>query len=157
MKVLVACEESQTVCKAFRDLGHEAYSCDIKKPSGGHPEWHILNDALKTLEGRQDMNIMIDENGVADVYDDTYDIVIHCESEEDQKDARLALKNVRRWIPVTERLPEVSCNSMLGWDKNYRRSCLVQYNGYGFILPTGRYMDIIAWMPLPEPYTEKKE
>lgn len=34
MKVLVACEESQTVCKAFRDLGHEAYSCDIKKPSG---------------------------------------------------------------------------------------------------------------------------
>ena len=51
MKVLVACEESQTVCKAFRDLGHEAYSCDIKKPSGGHPEWHILNDALKTLEG----------------------------------------------------------------------------------------------------------
>lgn len=53
MKVLVACEESQTVCKAFRDLGHEAYSCDIKKPSGGHPEWHILNDALKTLEGGQ--------------------------------------------------------------------------------------------------------
>lgn len=51
MKVLVACEESQTVCKAFRELGHEAYSCDIKKPSGGHPEWHILNDALKTLEG----------------------------------------------------------------------------------------------------------
>ena len=51
MKVLVACEESQTVCKAFRGLGHEAYSCDIKKPSGGHPEWHILNDALKTLEG----------------------------------------------------------------------------------------------------------
>jgi hypothetical protein len=53
MKVLVACEESQTVCKAFRDLGHEAYSCDIKKPSGGHPEWHILNDALKVLEGGQ--------------------------------------------------------------------------------------------------------
>lgn len=51
MKVLVACEESQTVCKAFRDLGHEAYSCDIKKPSGDHPEWHILNDALKVLRG----------------------------------------------------------------------------------------------------------
>lgn len=43
------------------------------------------------------MLVMIDENGVADVYDDTYDIVIHCENEEDQKDARLALKNVRRW------------------------------------------------------------
>lgn len=51
MKVLVACEESQTVCKAFRDLGHEAYSCDIKKPSGGHPEWHILGDALIPLRG----------------------------------------------------------------------------------------------------------
>lgn len=52
------------------------------------------------------MNIIIDENGVADVYDDTYDIVIHCESEEDQKDAKEALKEIRRWIPVTEKLPE---------------------------------------------------
>lgn len=53
MKVLVACEESQEVCKAFRALGHEAYSCDIQDPSGGHPEWHILGDALKTIEGGQ--------------------------------------------------------------------------------------------------------
>lgn len=51
MKVLVACEESQTVCKAFRALGHEAYSCDIQEPSGGHPEWHILGDALKAIDG----------------------------------------------------------------------------------------------------------
>lgn len=51
MKVLVACEESQEVCKAFRALGHEAYSCDIQEPSGGHPEWHILGDALKAIEG----------------------------------------------------------------------------------------------------------
>ena len=51
------------------------------------------------------MLVMIDENGVADVYDDTYDIAIHCESEEDQKEAELALKNARRWIPVAERLP----------------------------------------------------
>ena len=36
MKVLIACEESQEVCKAFRALGHEAYSCDIQEPSGGH-------------------------------------------------------------------------------------------------------------------------
>lgn len=40
-KVLIACEESQTVCEAFRERGHEAYSCDIQEPSGGHPEWHI--------------------------------------------------------------------------------------------------------------------
>ena len=51
MKVLIACEESQEVCKAFRALGHEAYSCDIQEPSGGHPEWHILSDALKAIEG----------------------------------------------------------------------------------------------------------
>lgn len=51
MRVLVACEESQEVCKAFRARGHEAYSCDIQDPSGGHPEWHILGDALKALEG----------------------------------------------------------------------------------------------------------
>ena len=53
MKVLCACEESQVVCIAFRALGHEAYSCDIQEPSGGHPEWHILGDALKTIEGGQ--------------------------------------------------------------------------------------------------------
>lgn len=41
MRVLVACEESQEVCKAFRALGHEAYSCDIEPCSGGRPEWHL--------------------------------------------------------------------------------------------------------------------
>jgi len=46
MRVLVACEESQTVCKAFRERGHEAYSCDIQACSGGHPEWHIMHDAV---------------------------------------------------------------------------------------------------------------
>lgn len=55
-KVLVACEESQTVCKAFRARGFEAYSCDIQEPSGGHPEWHILGDALKAIEGGANRN-----------------------------------------------------------------------------------------------------
>lgn len=50
LKVLVACEESQRVCSAFRQLGHEAYSCDIIEPSGGHPEWHILGDVLPLVE-----------------------------------------------------------------------------------------------------------
>lgn len=49
MKVLVACEESQEVCKAFRELGHEAYSCDIQECSGGHPEWHLKQDVLSLL------------------------------------------------------------------------------------------------------------
>lgn len=51
MKVLVACEESQAVCIAFRARGHDAFSCDIQEPSGGHPEWHILGDALIPLRG----------------------------------------------------------------------------------------------------------
>ena len=54
MKVLIACEESQTVCKAFRAKGHEAYSCDIQMCSGGHPEWHICNDVLDIINGNTD-------------------------------------------------------------------------------------------------------
>lgn len=44
MKILVACEESQAVCIAFRNKGHEAFSCDIQDCSGGYPEWHIKGD-----------------------------------------------------------------------------------------------------------------
>lgn len=51
MKILIACEESQTVCKAMRANGHEAYSADILEPSGGHPEWHILGDVLPIING----------------------------------------------------------------------------------------------------------
>ena len=51
MKVLVACEESQRVCKAFREKGHEAYSCDIVECSGGHNEWHIMQDVIPLLNG----------------------------------------------------------------------------------------------------------
>lgn len=54
MNVLIACEESQEVCKAFRAKGHEAYSCDIQEPSGGHPEWHIMQDVLPLLDGNCD-------------------------------------------------------------------------------------------------------
>lgn len=51
MKVLIACEESQEVCKAFREKGHEAYSCDIEPCSGGHKEWHIQQDVIPLLDG----------------------------------------------------------------------------------------------------------
>ena len=60
MKVLIACEESQAVCKAFREKGHEAYSCDIIECSGGHPEWHIKQDVLSLLDGakNKDKDVM---------------------------------------------------------------------------------------------------
>ena len=57
MRVLIACEESQTVCKAFRALGHEAYSCDIIECSGGHPEWHLQQDVLPLLKIKWDLII----------------------------------------------------------------------------------------------------
>ena len=57
MKVLVACEESQAVCKEFRALGHEAYSCDIVPCSGGHPEWHLQQNVLPLLKEKWDMII----------------------------------------------------------------------------------------------------
>lgn len=57
IKILVACEESQTVCKAFRAKGHEAYSCDIQECSGGHPEWHIKGDVIPLLHPYDYINI----------------------------------------------------------------------------------------------------
>ena len=52
LNILVACEESQTVTKELRKLGHNAYSCDLADCSGGHPEWHIKQDVLPLLNGR---------------------------------------------------------------------------------------------------------
>lgn len=54
MNVLVACEESQRVCTAFREKGHNAFSCDILPCSGGHPEWHIQKDVLKIINPEND-------------------------------------------------------------------------------------------------------
>lgn len=52
MNVLVACEESQRVCMAFREKGHRAFSCDVIECSGDHPEWHIKQDVIPLLNGK---------------------------------------------------------------------------------------------------------
>ena len=57
MKVLIACEESQAVTKAFRALGHEAYSCDILPCSGGHKEWHLQGDVFNYINQGWDLMI----------------------------------------------------------------------------------------------------
>lgn len=72
LKVLVACEESQRVCSAFRRLGHEAYSCDIIEPSGGHPEWHVLGDVLPLVEREREFTTM---DGVTHTVD-KWDLII---------------------------------------------------------------------------------
>ena len=57
MKILLACEESQEVCKRAREAGHEAYSCDIQPCSGGYPEWHLQEDLIPLLKEKWDMII----------------------------------------------------------------------------------------------------
>lgn len=57
MRILIACEESQTVTKAFRKLGHEAYSCDLLPCSGGHPEWHYQCDIFEVINLGWDMMV----------------------------------------------------------------------------------------------------
>lgn len=127
------------------------------------------------------INLIFDEDGVAREYDDTYDITIHCESQEEQ-DAVWKMLN-RRWIPCSERLPsreerkEWIDNNLDG--KGYLYPCLV--TRYSSITP-GReknnpyvakhYFDgedflnageevcseyVVAWMPLPEPYKEDED
>jgi hypothetical protein len=57
MKVLIACEESQSVTKAFRALGHDAYSCDILPCSGGKPQWHLQGDVFNYINQGWDLMI----------------------------------------------------------------------------------------------------
>lgn len=81
MKVLVACEESQRVCIAFREKGHEAYSCDIIDCSGGHPEWHIKQDVLSILNPHQISNsfygiVFRTEDGEAHRIEGKWDLII---------------------------------------------------------------------------------
>lgn len=73
MKILIACEESQTVCKAFRAKGHEAYSADIQEPSGGHPEWHILGDVIPLIDGDCTFTTM---DGIQHQIDGEWDMII---------------------------------------------------------------------------------
>ena len=57
MRVLLACEESQAVCREFRNLGHEAFSADLLECSGQNPEWHIQGDVLKIIKQGWDLMI----------------------------------------------------------------------------------------------------
>ena len=73
MKILVACEESQAVTIELRRLGHEAYSCDLIECSGGHPEWHIMQDVLPLLGGNCEFLSM---DGQAHTIEGKWDMII---------------------------------------------------------------------------------
>ena len=72
LNILVACEESQAVCSAFRKLGHNAFSCDLLECSGGHPEWHFNHDVTKVLD-KTDLTL---QNGEVATINGDWDIMI---------------------------------------------------------------------------------
>ena len=71
--LLVACEESQRVCTAFRERGWNAYSCDLQECSGGHPEWHIQGDVLGLINGNCEFETM---DGQKHKIDGEWDLII---------------------------------------------------------------------------------
>ena len=73
MNVLIACEESQRVCAAFREKGYTAYSCDIEKCGGGHQEWHINGDVLPLLNAKCSF---ITQDGAKQKIEDRWDLII---------------------------------------------------------------------------------
>lgn len=73
MRILVACEESQRVTTELRNLGHEAFSCDIQPCSGGHKEWHIQQNVLPLLDGHCSFRTM---DGLAHTIDAKWDLII---------------------------------------------------------------------------------
>lgn len=73
MNVLIACEESQRVCVAFRKKGHNAFSCDILPCSGEHPEWHIQGDCIPLLDGSCEFKTM---DGVTHSVEKQWDMII---------------------------------------------------------------------------------
>lgn len=73
LNVLIACEESQAICKEFRRLGHNAFSCDLQDCSGGHPEWHIKRD-VTTLLNHYGMSFLTQDGKLEFVY--KWDLII---------------------------------------------------------------------------------
>lgn len=73
MKALIACEESQRVCAAFRERGWQAFSCDVQECSGKHPEWHIMQDVIPLMDGRCSFKTM---DGIEHLIDGKWDLII---------------------------------------------------------------------------------
>ena len=103
------------------------------------------------------MELVQNEDGTFSTYNDAYDIVVHCETEEERKKVIEHLK-ATNWIPVSERLPEI---------KMPYEECYLVTDGRFYIREKEwifadctncknkiYWTDVVAWMPLPEPYKE---
>lgn len=100
---------------------------------------------------------MIEDEGEATLYDDTYDIVVHCVSKEEQDEARRLLENVPHWIPVMERLPEddtvvLVCGKGGGIYTAIHNNSKTWIRGWWKMNSKNHHCNPIAWMPLPEPW-----
>lgn len=73
LNALVACEESQAVCKALLEMGHNAFSCDIQPCSGGRPDRHIQGDVLPLINGHCEFETM---DGKKHTIDGKWDLII---------------------------------------------------------------------------------
>lgn len=124
MKVLVACEESQIVCKAFREREHEVYSCDIQECSGGHPEWHIMQDVIPLLNGNCEFKTM---DGNTHCIDGKWDMIIahppctflcmsgqkHCNIELYGEKAKERIKEREKAIEFFMRFVNADCDKIV--------------------------------------------
>lgn len=100
-------------------------------------------EAIKML--KQLVNMLSDDFGDSELCEEALQMAI------------TALQNQPVWIPVSERLPEESLNSVIGWDTYRNRCCFVQYLGGRFVLGDDiDSVNVTAWMPLPEPYQESE-
>ena len=121
-----------------------------------------------------DILLTIGDDGKATLYDNSYDITIHCDSQEEQDEVKRVLENVPHWIPVTERLPEEETDVLVtvnflglkrthrnGWNEHIKESFYVEVASHingewssasdEYKIAKDRHK-VLAWMPLPEPY-----
>ena len=124
MKVLVACEESQAVCKAFRKRGHEAYSCDIMACSGGHDEWHIKGDVLEVLNPKTEIKPLVTLYGNTSyktngIYFKTCDDIEHY---------------VEKWDLIIAHPPCTHLSSSGQWAYKKGKDISLKYEGINFFM-----------------------
>ena len=115
---------------------------------------------------RDDIRLIFGKDGKARVYDDTYDVIIHCKSEEEQKTVMERLASMT-WIPCGERLPEEAdykgCSECIDGAVWYYTDKGAMGLGYYYESTKAwsttydecPYGEVIAWMPLPDPYREE--
>lgn len=153
MKVLVACEESQAVCMAFRKRGHEAYSCDMQEPSGGRPEWHIMGDVTPLLNGNCSFETMdgthVEINGTWDL------IVAHppCTYMANSSAVRMRVKGVIQPERYAKAM-EARAFFMAIWNADCPRICIENPVPLGIVnLP--HYTQLIEPYEYGHPYSKR--